>query len=88
MLHAVITLLVGVVLYPLSIHLYGVLMMTAFYAGREHAQAEQRVISQHYGNKRANAPWCCGFEYRAWTVKGTLDWVLPLIISILVSVIV
>lgn len=86
MLHTVITLLVGVVLYPLGLHLYGVLMMAAFYAGREHAQAEQRVISQHYGNKRANVPWWCGFEYRAWTFKGMLDWVLPLGVFIIASV--
>jgi len=87
MIHSVIALVVVSVAYVLGIHVYASLATACVYMGREHAQAEQRVISQYYGNKRANAPWWCGFEYRAWTVKGMLDWVLPLIISILVSVI-
>lgn len=86
MLHALITLVIGAGLYPLNLHIEGMLMAALFYLGREHAQAEQRVISQHYGNKRANAPWWCGFEYRAWTFKGMLDWVLPLGVFIIASV--
>ena len=38
------------------------IMPVCFFIGREMAQAEQRVISQYYDNKRANAPWYCGFE--------------------------
>ena len=50
-----------------------------YYIGREVAQAEQRVIQNYYNNKRANAPWWCGFQIRAWTVKGFLDWFLPML---------
>ena len=50
---------------------------SAFFIGRELAQAEQRVISTYYNNKRVKAPWYCGFEKRAWTVKGLLDWSIP-----------
>lgn len=86
MIHAVITAVMTSVSYFFDFHVYAALAATCFYIGREHAQAEQRVISQHYGNKRANAPWWCGFEYRAWTVKGVLDWVLPLVVFIIASV--
>ena len=48
-----------------------------FFIGREVAQAEQRVISTYYNNKRVKAPWYCGFEKRVWTVKGLLDWSIP-----------
>ena len=45
---------------------YALFLMVGFWLGREHAQAEQRCIQNYYGNKRANAPWYCGFEARAW----------------------
>lgn len=86
MFHVVITAAITIAAYFLGLHVYASLAAACFYTGREHAQAEQRVISQHYGNKRANAPWWCGFEQRAWTVKGVLDWVLPLVVFIISSV--
>ena len=55
----------------------GAAIGAAFYIGRELAQAEYRIIYTHYGRKRANAPWWCGFDRRAWTVKGLLDWIAP-----------
>lgn len=80
MIHSVIALVIVSVAYLLGIHVYVSLAVACFYIGREHAQAEQRVISRHYGNKRPNAPWWCGFERRAWTAKGMLDLVLPVTI--------
>ena len=55
----------------------GAAIGAAFYIGRELAQAEYRIIYTHYNRKRANAPWWCGFDRRAWTVKGMLDWIVP-----------
>ena len=52
----------------------------AFYAGREHAQAEYRYIEAH-GGKRADCPWWCGFAPSAWTAKSLLDFLLPLAVS-------
>lgn len=83
MVHVVITAAITIAAYFFGLHVYASLAATCFYMGREHAQAEQRVVSQHYGNKRANAPWWCGFERRAWTAKGILDWVLPVTIFII-----
>lgn len=59
-----------------------------FFVAREIAQAEQRVISQYYNNKRANAPWYCGFEKRAWTKKGLIDWFIPWILTLCYSFII
>lgn len=83
MIHAIITAAIIIAAYFFGLHVYASLAAVCFYMGREHSQAEQRVISQHYGNKRFNAPWRCGFEYRAWTVKGMLDWVLPLLMLVI-----
>lgn len=57
-----------------------------FFIGREHAQAEHRVIGQYYGGKRARMPWYGGFEARAWTRKGLLDWFLPAVATVVVAI--
>ena len=55
-------------------------LAVAFYFGREHAQAEYRYIEAH-GGKRESCPWYCGFLPEAWTVKGLLDWLFPVVIA-------
>lgn len=61
---------------------------SAFFVGREHAQAEYRVIQTYYDGKRANMPWYGGFERRAWDVKSILDFVLPIAATAIVLVII
>lgn len=84
MLHVFIAMLVGAVLSPLNLHQEGLFAAAVFYMGREHAQAEYRSIVTYYGNRRANAPWWCGFEARVWNKKSVLDWALPAILAIAV----
>jgi hypothetical protein len=60
--------------------------VSAFYMGREHAQAEYRVISAYYNGKRANMPWFGGFEPKAWTPKSLFDWLIPTTATIVVAV--
>ena len=55
----------------------GAAFAIAFFLGREITQAEYRNIEHNYGGKRANMPWYGGFEPKAWTTKGMLDWILP-----------
>lgn len=86
MLHALITLLIGGCLYPLNQHREGMLLAAMFYLGREHAQAEYRTIYTNYERKRANAPWWCGLEPRAWNRKSVMDWLLPLLLALLASI--
>ena len=60
---------------------YGFIIASAFYFGREHAQAEYRIIKDKYRGKRANMPWYGGFMPVAWTKKSVLDFLLPLVIT-------
>jgi hypothetical protein len=56
-----------------------------YFVGREYAQAEYRNIEHNYGGRRANMPYFGGLEFRAWTLKGVLDFVLPSLAVILVA---
>lgn len=87
MLHTLIVLLVGATLFPLGIYQEGMFLMSAFYIGREHSQAEYRSITTYYGSKRSNAPWWCGFEPRVWNKKSLLDWVSPLTASVVTAIV-
>jgi len=73
MIHALITLALSALAWPFGLHAEAATMLASFYCGREHAQAEYRTIKSFYGGKRVNAPWWCGFERRAWSVKSTVD---------------
>jgi hypothetical protein len=59
---------------------------SAFFVGREHAQAEYRVIQKFYEGKRANMPWYGGFEPRGWDIKSMLDWILPTVITMTIAI--
>ena len=58
--------------------LAGACFGSAFFVGREHAQAEYRVIEHFYEGKRANMPWYGGFEPRGWDRKSLMDFLLPI----------
>ena len=79
MIHAAITLVFCVIILSFKLPVGLVLIPVAFYIGREHAQAEYRYIEAH-GRKRANCPWWCGFMPEAWTMKGVMDFLLPIIV--------
>lgn len=81
MIHALLTLAFCVPCLLLSLPWPVFFWPAAFYAGREHAQAEERYIDAH-GGKRADCPWWCGFAPSAWTIKGLLDFLLPLAVSV------
>ena len=87
MVHGLITVVWLLFCYTTGLNdLY--IMPVSFFIGREVAQAEQRVISQYYDNKRANAPWYCGFEKRAWTKKGLMDFIIPWLVTLCYSFII
>ena len=79
MIHAAITLVFCAIILSFKLPVGLVLIPVAFYIGREHAQAEYRYIEAH-GRKRANCPWWCGFMPEAWTMKGVMDFLLPIIV--------
>lgn len=84
MIHTLITMALAVLAWLFGLHAEVAAMSAAFYGGREHAQAEYRCIKSFYDSKRANAPWWCGFECRAWNVKAMVDWLGPMAIAVAV----
>ena len=85
MLHGLIALGLTTVGWLFGYHQEAATFVAAFYMGREHAQAEYRTIYTNYGRKRANAPWWCGFELRAWNWKSLFDWIVPVVVAIVAS---
>lgn len=81
MIHAVLTAVWCIACIALGLPWPVFFWPAAFYAGREHAQAEYRYIEAR-GGRRADCPWWCGFLPQAWTLKGLLDFLLPLAVSI------
>lgn len=82
MIHALIT---AVICLPILVFGFCPTMYflpAMFYVGREFAQAEYRYIEEYCGRKRANMPWWAPFTPKAWTLKGMLDWVLPILVSL------
>jgi len=66
----------------------GVLFAAGYYIGREMAQAEYRVIQTYYDGRRSKMPWYGAFERRAWNVKAILDFVLPIVATMVAVVII
>ena len=81
MIHAVITAVWCIACIVLGLPWPVLFWPSAFYMGREEAQAEQRYIDTH-GGHRDRCPWWCGLLPEAWTLKGLLDFLLPLAVSI------
>ena len=81
MIHALLTAVFCVFCLFLKLFWLVFFWPVMFYLGREIAQAEYRYIEAH-GRKRVNCPWWCGFMPEAWTLKGLLDWILPLGVSL------
>jgi len=87
MIHLAVALAIQLLLWPFGLWV-GAAAATSFFIGREIAQAEYRNIEHFYGGKRANMPWYGGFQKQAWTVKGLLDWILPMALTIAIAFVV
>lgn len=61
---------------------YGALVVSGFYVGREIAQAEYRYMSDN-NLGRIDSPWYSGFKPEAWNKKSVLDFMIPVIVSII-----
>ena len=55
----------------------GALLAIGFFFGREHSQAEYKVINADFGGKRANMPWYAGFKPKYWTLDALFDVLTP-----------
>lgn len=75
--HSLTVLLVSSIILCLGLPFPMHLLAPAFFAGREHAQAEYRWIEKFGQGKRANMPEWGGFDPRVWDTHS-LWWNLSL----------
>lgn len=69
-IHPAFALIAVVIFDQFQLSIVGAVLISAFFAGREHAKAEYRWI-EHYGNgKRANMKWWNAFEPRVWDLHS------------------
>ena len=58
----------------------GAALASAYFIGREMAQAEYRWIEQFGQGRRANMPWWGPFDPRVWQTKDQfVDWLAPVL---------
>jgi hypothetical protein len=78
--HIVLALLVQTVVGRLSGNWWaGAGLASAYFIGREFAQAEYRWIERFGEGRRANMPWWGPFDHRVWaTLDQWVDWLGPL----------
>ena len=84
-LHAALALLAQAALWATTGNLWYGVAASAFYAGRELAQAEYRWIERYGAGRRANMPFWGQFDPRVWTFKSLSDMLLPLAATALVA---
>ena len=66
LIHPIAALIITALAHYYGHGLIGASIVSAFFAGREHAQAEYKWI-EHYGwGRRANLRWWNAFDSRVW----------------------
>lgn len=63
-------------------------LISGFYLGREHGQAEYRWIERFGGGLRKNLPWYGVLDRRVWDIHSITDWVLPIVFTSTVAILV
>jgi len=82
MIHAITMACIQFVAYLLGWNLWGTaLFFSAWYIGREIAQAEYRYIERRGSGVRSNMPWWKGLDVGHWTMKSVVDALLPAIVG-------
>lgn len=60
----------------------GAALGSAYFIGREVAQAEYRWIEIYGGGRRANMPWWARFDLRVWPkFDQWFDWIGPVLVT-------
>lgn len=66
----------------------GAAIVSAYFVGREIAQAEYRWIEVYGAGLRANMPWWGPFDLRVWPKRDQwIDWIGPLAATMLAALI-
>lgn len=66
LIHPGIALVIILIANYFNFALVGAVCISAFFAGREHAQAEYRWIERFGKRKRANMRWWNAFDPKVW----------------------
>lgn len=79
--HALLALAVQAIVARLTGNWWtGAALASAYFIGREAAQAEYRWIEQFGHGLRANMPWWGPFDLRVWPkLDQWIDWIGPLV---------
>ena len=85
LIHAAIAVAVQAVLgLALGNWWLGAVLACAWFAAREHTQAEYRWIEQRGNGSRISMPWWGGFDWRVWNWPSVLDCAAPALACIAV----
>ena len=81
--HIVITIVLVAIVIPFGFEVYALLMLSWFWFGREHSQAEYRYMKLK-GINRSKLGFFDGFRKEAWSKDSLInDLILPIIVGLL-----
>lgn len=85
--HTIITIVLVAIAIPFGFEIFALIMLSGFWFGREHSQAEYRYMKLK-GINRSKLGFFDGFRKEAWNKDSLLnDLILPTVISVLVIII-
>ena len=81
--HIIITIVLVAIAIPFEFEIYTLLMLSGFWFGREHSQAEYRYMKLK-GINRSKLCFFDGFRKEAWDRDSLInDLILPIIVGLL-----
>lgn len=85
--HVVVAVIVQVLVALLTRNWWlGAAVASAYFVGREIAQAEYRWIEYYGEGLRSNMPWWGPLDHRVWrTADQWLDWIGPVAVTCLIA---
>jgi len=70
LIHPLMALVIVLAFDQFGLSLVGAVLASAFFAGREHAQAEYKWIKRYGNGKRSNMKWLDAFDPRVWDLHS------------------
>lgn len=82
--HIIITIVLVAIAIPFGLEIFTLLMLSGFWFGREHSQAEYRYMKLK-GINRSKLGFFDGFRKEAWDKDSLInDLILPIIVGLLI----
>ena len=83
MIHAIISIIFCCIILLLRYPAHIMLWPGVFYVSREFAQAEYRYVLTYCNGLFSQMPTFAGFYVDIWNKKSLLDWILPVLVSLI-----